>query len=300
MKSRSGLAAGCDAGRRYFLMAPALLPAVSRAQAPRVVRFVRPDFRVPLDRWYPFALLRAALDASGERFLIETRESLTQARATRELQHEQGVIDVYAMAPTPERERRLQLLPMPLYRGLFGWRLLLARPDTAAQLQGLKDLAALRRLLLLQGEDWPDTGILRANGLRVLAGSTQLHRLHAMLVEGRADLFPRALNEAWREADAEPAQSPRFVVLPGLALRYRSDLFFFTRRDDQRLTPALQRGLTQLQRSGQFDALLRDFHGEAIARSALGSRQLIELRNPLLPPGLRAQPAALWTLPAAA
>lgn len=285
MSSTTGATRRCLLGAAAGLALPAL--------AARRVRFVRPDKRQTLESWYPYQLLSATLAAAGGGFAIETRESLTQGRAERELADPRGVIDVYVMGHTPERERRLQLIPQPLYRGLFGWRLLLVRAETAAALQGLGSLQQLRALRLIQGEDWPDTPILRRNGLRVLGGSSQLHRLHEALQAGHADAFPRAVPEAWREFDADPE---RLAVLPGVALHYRYDLFFFTRRGDSQLAEALLRGLAALQRSGRHEALLRSHHGASLERSALASRQLIELDNPLLSPRLRALPAAQWRL----
>lgn len=260
---------------------------------PRVVRFVRPPDRLAGEQWYPYRLLQAALEASGERWEIEAREWLTQRRAERELSDPQGVIDVYAMGASVERERRMTMLPMPLYRGLFGCRLLLVRPDRLEALSAIDGLEALRGLRLIQGEDWPDTPILRQAGLRVLGGGTQLHRLHEALQDGHADAFPRAVPEAWIERDNDPQ---RLAVLPGVALRYRYDVCFFCRRGAQPLRAALWRGLQALQRSGRFDSLLMAHHGGSLQRSALAQRRVIELPNPWLPASLRELPASAWRL----
>jgi hypothetical protein len=279
--------------RQLLLAVPAGAVTAEAAAGTQVVRFVRPPDRLSGERWYPFRLLQAALEASGEPWEIEAREWLTQRRAERELSDPRGVIDVYAMGGSLERERRLQLLPLPIYRGLFGWRLLLVRPDRVDALRGLADLQALRGLRLIQGEDWPDTPILRGSGLRVLGGGTQLHRLHEALQQGHADAFPRAVPEAWNEMDAD---AQRLAVLPGLALHYRYDVCFYCRRGDQRIAPALWRGLQALQRSGRFESLLLEHHGGSLERSALAQRQVIRLPNPWLPQALRRLPASAWNL----
>lgn len=280
--------------RRWLLGAALAAAGASRpARAARRVRFVRPDKRLALETWYPYQLLSATLEAAGGGYEIEARESLTQARAERELADPAGVIDVFVMGHTAAREQQLQLTPLPLYRGLFGWRLLLVRAESLAALEGLGSLAQLRALRLIQGEDWPDTPILRANGLRVLGGSSQLHRLHEALQAGHADAFPRAVPEAWRELDADPA---RLAVLPGLVLHYRYDLFFFTRKGDDELARALSRGLAALGRSGRHEALLRSHHEAAVERSALATRRVIALDNPLLSAPLRELPASAWRL----
>lgn len=278
-----GLGLGALAGAPPLLAKPA-----------RVVRFVQPPDRLAGERWYPYQLLREALSASGEAFEISRREWLTSRRAERELADPHGVIDVYAMGGSLERERSLHLIPLPLHRGMYGWRLLLVRPDRLPGLPDVADLAALRQLLLIQSEDWPDTTILRHAGLRVLGGSTQMHRLHEALQAGQADAFPRGIPEAWRELDADPRH---LAVLPGPVLQYRYDACFYCRRGDQPLISALGRGLAALQRSGRFDTLLRAQYGAAMARSQLAQRHVLHLANPLLPAVLDRLPAAAWTLP---
>ncbi len=280
--------------RQTLLAAPASAMGASLRAAPRrVLRFVRPPDRLSGEQWYPFRLLQAALEASGESYEIEAREWLTPRRAERELADPRGVIDLYAMGCSQERARHLQLLPVPLYRGLFGWRLLLVRPDRLDSLRGVDGLEALRGLRLLQGENWPDTPILRDAGLNVLIGGTLLHRLHEALQAGHADAFPRSVPEAWRELDRD---AERIAVLPGLALHYPYDVCFFSRRGDTRLAADLQRGLAALQRSGRFDALLQAHHGDEIERSGLAQRQVLSLPNPHLPQALRGLPAAAWNL----
>ncbi|MDP1340920.1 hypothetical protein, partial [Klebsiella variicola] len=56
---------------------------------------------------------------------------------------------------------------IPIDRGLMGWRLLLVRRSELAQWDQVRHLDDLRRRIAGQGHDWPDTAILRANGLQV-------------------------------------------------------------------------------------------------------------------------------------
>jgi hypothetical protein len=280
---RQGLAWGVGA---------AVLGSAS-AQAMRGLRVPRPQHGVLLSQWYPYALLRAALDAAAWPHQLLAREGMNHARARVELLRPDGLLDIMVAMGSRTLAEQLHWVPVPLYRGLFGWRLLLVKQGQAKRLAGIKSLDDLRALRFLQGADWPDTEILRANGLHVETAS-QTPSLHKMLEAGRGDCFPRGVPEVWRELNENAG---RFEVVPGLALHYRADLFFFVRRTDTELAQALTRGLTLLQRNGKHDALLLAHHGAALTRSQLPQRRVIELPNDLLGTRLAGESPALWKLP---
>ena len=78
------------------------------------------------------------------------------------------------------RERELLPLRFPLDRGLMGWRLLLVRRSEQQRFAGIRSLDGLASMTAGQMHDWPDTQILRANGLKVGTGSSY-SSLFAML-----------------------------------------------------------------------------------------------------------------------
>jgi hypothetical protein len=261
--------------------------------APRQVRLARPHFRVEAPGWYPLLLLEAALAASGTGWAAQPADRMTDARALIELTAPDALVDVVLGMPNAERVQRLRLVPVPLYLGLFGWRVLVVRKGQAQRWRGLRSLQDLRALQLLQGSDWPDTEILRGNGLQVITAS-RVPDLYERLARGEADAFPRGITEAWGEVNG---QVQGFEVVPDLALHYRSDLCFFVRRDDAPLADALTRGLHALHRSRDLHRALLAQHGKDLRQSELPRRRVIELANPSLPAAVRDLPAAWWTPP---
>lgn len=279
-----GLAAGCG-----WL-------AHSRADPVGVglVRYPRPTREFDEANWYPLLLLRAALRASGAQHQIEpSLPVMGQSRTLIELEQATGLVDVGWAMTSRARERALLPVRIPLHKGLFGWRLLLVRPERQeafAQVRRLEDLRAFR---LAQGTDWPDTAVLRANGLQVVTSSSY-EQLFDLLLQGRVDAFPRAVAEIWWELDR---RGQPLAVEPHLALRYPAPIYFFVPPRRRDLAVALERGLRRLLQEGEFETLFQRQHADALKRSHLASRRVLDLRNPDMPAQTPVAESGLWHRP---
>lgn len=277
--------------RRGFgalLGAPALLRA-----APLRVRYPRPSWQQP-ERSLPLLLLRRALELSGRQVEIEPSEQvMPQARALKELAAGGDQLELTWTVTNREREDLLRPVRVPLYRGLYGWRLLFVRRGEAARFAGVRELQDLTKFRLLQGSDWPDTAVLRANGLQVDAAAS-FESLVKMLSLGRGDAFPRAVTEiAWERTQF----AEQFDVEARLVLHYPSAEYFFVSPHNERLAELLERGMERLQSSGEHERLLLQLHGEALRAARLRERRVIELRNPDLPEATPLGRRELWWRP---
>lgn len=280
--------------RRHFLLAGAALPGAPARAAPRALLIPQVSGRAELSRSYPAVLLAQALAAAGlPATLTETAEPIPQNRGLQALSRAAQRLDVMWTMTTVEREQQARAIRVPLFKGLFGWRLLLAVPAMAEQLRQVRTLDELRRFSMVQGLDWPDTGILRANGLQVIA-SPGYDAMFKQLRLGRADAFPRGIEEIWWE---QTRHGQGLVVVPDLCLHYPAAIYFFVAPGDDELAGALELGLQRLRASGAFDRLFLQHHGNDIARAQLGSRHVIELHNPLLPKQTPLDRPELWFQP---
>lgn len=259
--------------------------------------------RYPLSEWqgqgeqsehYPVRLLRMALAYAGQPYAIApTTYKMGQTRALVELQNGRAIDVLWTMS---SRRREADLLPVriPLDMGLLGWRLLLIRRSDAARFEAIRDKAGLQGLSALQGHDWPDTDILRANGFRVQTGSDYAG-MFKMLSSSRADYFPRSVLEVWNEFDAFNWDD--LMVAPGLALHYPSAFYFFVKKSNTALATALQHGLERMLADGSYARVFNDYFGEVTRRSALTTRRIFELSNPLLPAVTPLARRELWFQP---
>lgn len=240
----------------------------------------------PTTEMYPYKILKAALDAVGQPYrLSPANTDMVQSRVLREI--ELGNVDVYWSATSKEREDTLRPIRVPLDKGLNGWRLLLIRKSDVARFATMTAPAALKKLRMAQGHDWPDTSLLIHNGFKV---QTAQHppALFELLLRNRVDAFPRSVIEAFREQQ----NYPELTVEPHVALVYPAAVYFFVNRHNTELASRLELGLARIKASGEFDRLFEQRYGESIKAAKLAERRVIRLENPSI--SLDTDDPSLW------
>ena len=271
-----------------FAQLPALaLPSVAD---PVVVRYPRAESLDDERGEFGLQLLELALDKAGGHYRVELSEArMQQSRAIVELQSATGRVDIVGTMTTMERERILLPVRIPITRGLIGWRLGLLRADRKDMLRDVRRLADLNRFTSVQGHDWPDLQILRANGLTVFPAAVY-SGMFGMLGAGRIDWAPRSLNEIW----GEQGRHPELAIDSHIALHYPAADYFFVNRGNTALADEIRRGLETALADGSFERLFYLYFGPLIRRAKLDQRVLIQLPNPLLSPETPLARKELW------
>lgn len=204
---------------------------------------------------YFLAVLNLALEETvsdyGDYTLVAAPLELTQERAF-ELVSAGLEIDVFWGMSSLRRETVGRAVPFPLLRGLLGNRVLMINPDESELFESVDDIPSLARLTAIQGDNWPDTSILRHNGLSVLS-SSNYDSLFAMLRHRRGDYFPRSVAEVWDELSSPLGQG--FSVYPRLVLQYTGPIYFFVAPGNHELAERLQAGLERAWQNGRFNQL---------------------------------------------
>lgn len=254
------------------------------------------DAQDPLHQ-YHLAVLRLALERSGVQYRLQAmRKPVGQGRAIRELSGGGSDVELLWSMTSEEREQLLLPVRIPIDRGLMGWRLLLIRRSDAERFAAIRSVEALRELTAGQLHDWPDTAILRANGMAV--GTTSVYgSLFTMLSRGRLDYFPRSVLEIQDEMQAF-GSAHELMIAPGLMLRYPTANYFFVNRQNQSLAADLQRGLERLLDEGTLHGLFMSHFRGRLKPLRLTERRELQLRNPLLPAATPLQRTELWADPA--
>ena len=291
---RFGYAAAMPLSRRDILLSSAAVPlAAAHGATPRRLRIPHVSPKAETERSYAAVLLEQALAAAGMPVTLDpTAELIPQNRALQELGKHRR-LDVLWTMTSVEREQQAQPIRVPIFKGLYGWRLLLASADVAAQMGAVQTLAELRKFSMVQGLEWPDTGILQANGLNVIV-SPSYDAMFKQLRLGRADGFPRSVEEIWWELDR---YGQGLTVVPNICLHYPAAVYYFVALEEPELAAAIELGLKRLRASGAFDSLFMKYHGEDLGRAKLGGRRAIELRNPLLSSLTPLDKSELWFRP---
>ncbi|MFV8572459.1 hypothetical protein ACNQ6O_14730 [Marinobacter sp. SBS5] len=230
------------------------------------------------------SLIQLALEKTpeyGDFKLIRSQE-LSQGRVLRELANpESRLVDIANVATSPERERFLTPIPIPVDGGLLGFRVCLVLPENLTKfddIQSLEDLHT-RNLRIGQGAHWPDTPILESNGVNVVTHS-RYEILFAMLRNQRFDCFARGISEVMFEMGR--AETKGLVVEPTLLFAYAMPSYLFVGPDDLETAQRLQLGLERAIVDGTFASYLKRSFGDSVAELKLDSRTVITLDNPHL------------------
>ncbi len=264
-----------------------------------VVRHVRPEGKLDQRNLYFIDMLDLALEKTsnteGSFSLKKVKDRMQQGRAIIQLTIGKSLDVVWTMT---SKEREAQLLPIriPLLKGLLGHRIFIIRSEDKMKFRMINTFEELKKLKAGQGHDWPDTQILKANGIKV-GTSPSYDRLFAMLQQKRFDYFPRGVNEPWSEVKAHKYK--HFLVEETLLIQYPAPIYFFVNKHNTQLAERLEKGLRLAIKEGSFDLLFRHHpaNKEIFELAKIEHRKIFRLKNPQLTPETPLEEKALWYTP---
>jgi hypothetical protein len=264
------------------LVAMLLLLAPASAEQIRIlVKVQATALEQPSD--YFTSLLVMALEASKadneEIDIIFSPRDYAQARWINMLQSDKSNFVIWTMTDK-EREQQLRPIRIPLFKGLFGYRVLLIRKQEQARFDHINDIDDLAKLLGGQGTHWPDTLILQANGLPLTTAETT-ESLFRMINAKRFDYFPRGVSEAWFELLQR--KEANLVVEENLLLYYPTAIYFFVNKNNEALAQRIEKGMEVLIDNGKFDQFFYNHPRVSSGLERLKNRRIIYLKNPYLP-----------------
>ena len=149
---------------------------------------------------HAYALLQAAMQAGGMQANLVPAPQSNEVRSLYQIQR--GFTHVDMVPASPQRlqllkEGKLRMIPVPLDRGLLGWRVNLLLQSKAEQLRDVRDKNALAKFTLGQHAGWTDIEIYQHAGLPVKPIKRWSHGEFAEQMQaGFIDLFPLGIEEA--------------------------------------------------------------------------------------------------------
>jgi hypothetical protein len=232
---------------------------------------------------YIVEILALAIKKSGEAYVIEklAGETIPQARQILDMSHNRGQLDVIWTMTSDEREREILPIRVPIDKGFFGWRIAFVNGDNPKLLHSVKTKADLAKFKAGQGYLWPDTEILRSNGLPVVTGSDET--LANMLTAKRYDYFPRPIIAIWNEQKNQKEYSG-LAIDNTFVLHYPTAFYFFVAPKQKKLAEDLTRGLERAVADGSFDIVFNKYFRQYIQQADINNRIIFELNNPLIKP----------------
>lgn len=258
-----------------ILFAVLMLQSICHAKP---LYYPRPEADFDERTGYPLTLLRLVLDESGsgkQYELLPTDVRMPRGRSLKLL--EQGIaVDIFWVINSKEREEALLPIPIPIYDGVFGYRLLLVNKENTGQFPKSISEAQLKQKVAGLGHDWPDFKILEKNGYTV-QGSSSYNGLFRLLKLGRVDYLPRSVIEIWSEYDHFESQG--LVVDQNVALFYPVDYYYFVNKNNVELADILYKGLKKLADKGALKSLFEAAYGDLIEQANLKERTIFRLEN---------------------
>ncbi|WP_421134040.1 amino acid ABC transporter substrate-binding protein [Alteromonas sp. A079] len=244
---------------------------------------------------YPTALLKLALDKTGVNYEMRPSDRiLLTGKAMRQLRENREVNVVWSMTDT-QREKDLLPIRIPITKGLIGLRVFVIEENRRSQFDNVATKQDLLSLVPLQGEEWPDTKILQANGFNV-STVPEFKEGYEMLALGRGDFFPRSVTEVTAEF-AEMGKAKNLQLESSLVMYYPTAMYFFVSKSNPILAKLIETGLQRAVDDGSFDVLFAQTYRKTLKDLNIPDRTLFTLENPLLPPKTPLSDERLWYFP---
>jgi ABC-type amino acid transport substrate-binding protein len=199
------------------------------------------------------------------------------------------------LSTTPELERTLVPVRIPVDKNLGGYCVLLIRGERQQELREVRTVEDLKRFSFGLGLGWIDVDILRASGFRVVTGSSY-DGLFEMLVNRRFDVFPRAAVEIIDEFEKRKAAMPDLRIEDSLIFYYPLPMYFWFSKTDEgrRLAARAEEGMRAMIADGTYDRIFAEVQGPKIERLRLKQRRIFKIGNPLLVPETPFGDKRLW------
>ena len=292
------------------LLAPAVSfrdgPPVASPGAPRdgVMTYIHhpPESARDVRYLYQWEVLRTALEKTqGEwgPYRLVAGDVMTERRQAYELRNATGNLTVMYLGTTPEFERELVPVRIPVDRSLGGYCVFLVRAGEQARFDAVRTLDDLRQFTYGLGLGWIDVEILRASGFKVVTGSSY-DGLFEMLVNRRFDVFLRGAVEILDEYEQRREELRDIRIEDSLLLYYPLPMYFWFAKTPEggRLSQRAEAGLRLMLADGSYDEIFDRYQRAKIERLHLKTRKAYRIDNPFLGPETPLADRRLWFDPA--
>lgn len=267
------------------------------------MRYIHPPPESPLDQRYDFEwrILEAALQRTRAEYgpyAITAAEFMTERRQVHELAADSGRLSILFLGTSPEMERLLLPVRIPVDLNLQGYCVLLIRDGDQPRFAAVRDRQDLRQYSIGLGLGWIDVDIVRSNGLQVVTGSSY-DGLFDMLAHGRFDGLLRSAVEVLDEYAERRTSLPGLAIEDHLLIYYPMPMYFWFARtpEGRRLAERVERGMHAMLADGSYQRIFSQFQDWKITRLHLWDRRIIRLDNPLLDPRLHLRDQQHWFNP---
>lgn len=273
--------------RLYGLLLICLSAITLAARAAEPMHFIHPPPENVSDKRhsYYWEILEAALQSNRSKYgdyrITSYGMPMNFQRAVAEVEAGgKGRVNIVSRATNLDLETRLRAIPIPLDKGLLGYRMFLIMPETQGRLDKVQTLDELKQFTIGQASVWTDTKILGDNNFKLVLADNY-EGLFQMLGIRRYDLFSRGVIEIHAEWQAHKAQIPGLSIEKSMVLAYPMPRYFFVPRnkEGEKMAERIEDGLRRLARSGEFERRYKAYKKLVLADLELSGRKVFRLTN---------------------
>ena len=270
------------------------------APPPRPMTYVYhpPESALDVRYLYHWEILRTALERTTPKwgpYKMVPSERMTEQRQTFELKNHTGKLTVMYLSTTPDFERNLVGIHIPVDKNLGGYCVFLIRKNEQARFDNVKSLDDLRKFSYGLGLGWIDVDILRANHFNVVTGSSY-DGLFEMLVNRRFDIFLRAAVEVLDEVDQRKEKLKDLGIEKNIVFYYPLPMYFWFPKTEEgrRLAARAEEGMRMMIADGSYDRIFDKYQRWKIERLRLKERRIFRIDNPFVGPETPFADKRLW------
>ena len=257
-----------------------------------------PESSLDVRYLYHWEILRTALEKTKAKwgpYRMVPSELMSERRQAFELKSGSGKLTVMYLGTTPDFERNLVPVRIPVDRNLGGYCIFLIRNGEQARFDAVKSLDDLRKFSYGLGLGWIDVDILKANRFKVVTGSSY-DGLFEMLVNRRFDVFLRGAVEVLDEYDRRKTALPDMRIENGILFYYPLPMYFWFPKNDEgrRLSARAEEGMRAMIADGTYDRIFDRHQRHKIERLRLRERRMFTIHNPFVGPETPFADKRLW------
>lgn len=170
-------------------------------------------------------------------------------------------------------------IKIPIRKGLLSYRLLLINQADLSKFENVKTLDDLNNLTAGLQTNWATTKVFNEAKINMVVSHT-FEGLFLMLEKQRFNYIPRAIYEVFDELENRKSQLKNIIVEPNLALHIPMATFVYVSKNFPEIANRIEVGLQKMVSNGELQTILNKYYAEDINKANLGSRRIIEIKNP--------------------
>jgi len=272
----------------------------SAAESRAVMTYIyhAPESSLDVRYLYHWEILRTALEKTTPKwgaYRMVPSGFMTERRQAFELKNATGKLTVMYLSTTPDFEKNLIPIRIPVDKNLGAYCVFLIRSGDQQRFASVRSLDDLRRFTYGLGLGWIDVDILKAAGFKVVTGSSY-DGLFEMLVHKRFDIFLRAATEVLDEYAQRRKALPALRIEDSIILYYPLPMYFWFPKtaEGRRLAARAEEGMRMMIADGTYDRIFDKYQRHKIEQLHLKERRIFRIGNPFLGPETPFSDKRLW------